>query len=77
MDIEEYKLRHGYKKLPFMFYAQGMFFWIFPYVLVISVLYHIIHFPIWIGYTAIVPWCCFWAYKAWSRWKKDNNLVKL
>ena len=73
MDIEEYKLLHGYKELPIWFYFRGMFAWIFPVGAVIGLICRFGGIPFWVGAIAIAPWTVLWGIKGFKAYKRDKS----
>lgn len=73
MEIEEYKFRHGIKKLPMWFYFQGMAFYIFPVAIVVGIVCRVFSIPFWIGASVITPWAVFWGLKAFKKYVEDRK----
>jgi len=73
MDIEEYKLRNNLKKLPIMFYFQGIFFWIFPISIIVGLIIKYYNLPFWIGLVVIIPWCILWGLKGYRKYVEVNK----
>ena len=71
MNIEEYKIKNGIKKLPITFYFSGMMFWIFPFSAVVGYFCYIFKIDFWIGFVLIIPYCIFWGFKGYKKYKKD------
>ena len=72
MDIDEYKIRHGYKELPKRFYLQGAFFFIFPVCLILGLLGRFGIIPIWLGWIIVIPYSAFWGWKGYKSYRKDK-----
>jgi len=76
MDIEEYKIRHGFKELPIWFYFQGVCFWVFPFAMLMGALTFLEVIPDWLGFVLLIPWCLFWGYKGFKKYKVDKLLMQ-
>jgi hypothetical protein len=76
MNIEELKLIFGWKKIPMMFYIQGMFALIFPVALVAGLICRFLNINILIGCAIVLPWCVFVGWKANNKYQKDKMKEK-
>jgi len=75
MDIEEYKIRYGYKELPWHFYLRGALFWCWFFMLPLGFLsaYKIIDW--WFAMLLYTPWCIFWCFRAVAKMNDDKLKV--
>jgi len=72
MDIDEYKLRYGYKDLPWHFYLRGALFWCWLMILPLGLLSAFKIIPWWIAMSIYIPWAIFWCMKAVKKMNDDK-----
>jgi len=73
MDIRQYMLRNGYKKVPMHIYFMGMFVWIYPIAVVIGLTIRFLDLSVWIGLPIVICWSLFWGWKAFKKYDKDKK----
>ena len=76
MDIEEYKIKYGYKELPWHFYLRGALFWCWPMILVVGFLAYFRIIDVWIGFIIYVIWAIFWCMKAIRKMNKNKLRIQ-
>jgi len=72
MNIEEYKIKYGYKELPWHFYLRSALFWCWLMILPLGFLCYFKIIGLIEAMAIYIPWALFWCMKAVKKMQEDK-----